>query len=197
MYYKILTNKYNKLFLSFGIFIYTIYNIYYYNIYINILLILLSIIILFLFFKNEFLILTFFHFRKSNIKYMQYYLSYIIYPDLQLIKNQIGYFYFLKGLTIINYDINTAERYLRLSLKKGLNFRYNCAIAKLNLATILASKGKKEEAEFLLLEVKKLDKAKIMEEQIKIIKEKIKKTNYMNHNSFFRKKKFSIKSYKL
>ncbi|XOD66797.1 MAG: hypothetical protein ACMUEL_01810 [Flavobacteriales bacterium Tduv] len=102
-------------------------------------------------------------------------LAHIKNPKSQLIKSQQAYYYFLKGLTNANSNISQSERDLRTALEIGLKFKYNRAITKLNLAVIEASKGKKKESETLLTEAKKLDKAGLMEDQIKMIKEQLKR----------------------
>lgn len=189
MFYNIIINKYIKLFFAILIFIIAIIFFFYYKVIkISLLLLIISIIIFLLFFKNEFLIMSFLTFRQGNLKKTKKWLSYIQNPQIQLTKKQQAYYFFLKGLINANYNIRQSEIYLRTALDIGLKYSYNRAIAKLNLATILASKGKKKEAEQILTDVKKLDKAGLMNEQIKFVKAKLKKINIGNnrHNPYFR-----------
>lgn len=191
MIYNFITNKYSKLFSAIFLFIICIIFFFYYGITkILLLIFIISCIILLFFFKNEFLIMSFINFRKGDINNTKKWLNCITDPKLQLTKSQQAYFFLLKGLINSHSNIKKAEIYLRQALHIGLKFRYNRAIAKLNLATILASKGKKKEAEQILIDIKKLDKAGLMYEQIKFVKEKIKKINIGNnrHNPYFRNK---------
>ena len=57
----------------------------------------------------------------------------------------------------------------------GLNMSADLAMAKLNLAGIAMTKGRKREAEILLAEAKKLDKHNMMDEQIKMMKQQMKR----------------------
>lgn len=178
MIFNFIINKYIKLFFSiFSLIISIILFIFYGITKIGCFLIIISLIILLLFFKNEFLIISFINFRKGDINNTKKWLSYIKNPKIQLTKNEQAYFFFLKGLIISTYNIKQAEIYIRTALKIGLKYSYNRAIAKLNLATILASRGEKKEAENILIHVKKLDKSGIMHEQIKFVKERLKKIN--------------------
>lgn len=191
MYYKLLTHKYMKIVIAFILFFFSYkFIILYKNIYIGYFFLIFSLSIIFFYFKNEFLIISFFTIRNGNINSTKKWLSYIKNYNTQLTKNQISYFFFLKGLTNINSDLKKSEYYLVNSLKLGLKFKYNKALAMLNLATIAISKGKKREAENILLEVKKIDKIGIMHEQIKFIKNQIKKINISTNikNPIIRKK---------
>ena len=49
------------------------------------------------------------------------------------------------------------------------------AMAKLNLAGIAMTKRRKREAEMLLAEAKRLDKHKMLEDQIRMMKQQMKK----------------------
>lgn len=191
MIFNFITNKYTKLFFSIFINIISIILFYYYRITkIVLFLFIISCIVLFLFFKNEFLIISFINFRKGDINKTKKWLSFIKDSKKQLIKSQQAYYFFLKGLINSKYNINQSELDLRTALNLGLKFTYNRAIAKLNLATILASKGKKKEAQTILTDVKKMDKAGLMNEQIKIVKKGLKKINIGNNrnNPYFRNK---------
>lgn len=187
MFYNIIINKYIKLCFAILIFMISIILFFYLkSIKISLLLLLISTILFLFFFKNEFLIMSFLTFRQGNLKKTKQWLSYIKKPQIQLTKKQQAYYFFLKGLINANYNIRKSEIYLRTALNLGLKYSYNRAIAKLNLATILASTGKKKEAEQILIDVKKLDKAGLMNEQIKFVKTKLKKINIGNNNPYFR-----------
>ena len=75
---------------------------------------------------------------------------------------------------------------MKKALSLGLRFDHDKAIATMNLAAAALAKGRKQEAERLLAEAKKLDKAGMIEEQIKMLKQQMKKVNipggYYNPN---------------
>jgi hypothetical protein len=53
--------------------------------------------------------------------------------------------------------------------------KHDQAMAKLNLAGIAVARRRKREAQILLTEVKKLDEKKMLADQIKMIKEQMKR----------------------
>ncbi|WP_185877402.1 hypothetical protein [Blattabacterium cuenoti] len=151
--------------------------------------ILISLITIFFIFRNEFLLIAIIKVGKKDMKGLKKYLGYIKNPKLQLIKQQIAYFYFLNGILFLEKNMNKSEFYMKKALYCGLKFKQNIAIAKLNLAIISLSKGDKKQAENLLSEAKKMDVSGILQNQIQIIKKQIKKINTSNiQNTFFRKK---------
>ncbi len=145
-------------------------------------LLLLSLIPIFLIFRNEFLLLSFFKIRNKDMKGLKKYLRYIKNPKSQLTKNQIAYYYFLNGILYSENNIFKSENYMKKALDLGLKFNQNIAIAKLNLAIASLSKGNKKRAELLLLEAKKMDVSGLLQNQIKTIKMKMKKINTGNIN---------------
>lgn len=160
----------------------------------GILLILASLVFIFLFFRNEFLLLAFFRIRKQDIKGLEKWLRYIKNPKSQLIKPQQAYFYFLNGI-LLNANggkVTQVESYMKKALETGLAFKHDRAMAKLNLAASALAKGKKKEAEVLLKETKKLDSAGILNEQIRILKEQIKRAGVprQTQNPYMRRGKF-------
>ncbi len=132
---------------------------------------------IFFIFRNEFLILAFFRITKSDMKGLKIWLEHIKNPKLQLTKNQIAYYYFLNGIFYSNKNIFQSENYMNKALDSGLKFNQNIIIAKLNLVIASLSKGDKRNAKILLMEVKKMDKNKLFQNQIQIIKMQMKKIN--------------------
>jgi tetratricopeptide (TPR) repeat protein len=148
----------------------------------GIMLILLSLIFVLLFFKNEFLILAFFQLRKQNLVGASKWLNRIKNPKSALTTKQLGYYNYLKGLIISQENMNQAEKYFRTAISLGLNMDHDLAMAKLNLAGILFTKRRKIEAQKLLKEAKDLDKNGMMTEQIRMMKNQMKKSNIPNQH---------------
>ena len=117
--------------------------------------ILLFLIVLFTYFKNEWMIMTLFAMRKNNMEKAAKYLSRIKDPDRALVSQ--------KSLT-------EAEKLFKKSLEIGLS-RQEQAMAKLQLSAIALQKGRKPESERLLAEAKRLDKGGLLDEQIQMIKQ--------------------------
>lgn len=140
-------------------------------------LIVLSAIPIFLFFRNEYIWLAFWQLRKQNLEGAQKWLSKITNINTQLVRKQFGYFHYLQGLTLGNNNVNLSEQLMRKALDYGLTFDHDRAMATLNLAAASMARGKKQEAERLLNEAKKLDKQNMLAEHIKMMKEQMKKIN--------------------
>jgi len=141
----------------------------------GIFLLLLSTIFIFLYFKNEFILLAFLKLRKQDFPGAQKWLSYIKNPKTALIKKQQGFYYYLHGLMLSQTNIMQAEKHFKKALDLGLNQSTDRAIAKLNLAGVAMSRRRKLEATNLLNEAKKLDKQGLLKDQIKMMKDQMKK----------------------
>ena len=148
----------------------------------GIMLILLSSVFILLFFRNEFLILAFFQLRKQNMNGANRWLNRIKNPQSALTTKQQGYYNYLKGLIISQQNMNQAEKYFRTAITLGLNMDHDLAMAKLNLAGILFTKRRKIEAQKLLKEAQDLDKNGMLNDQIKMMKNQMKKTNIPNQH---------------
>ena len=138
-------------------------------------LIILAAVPILLIFRNEHLLLTFWHMRKQNVDAAETALLRIKNPD-KLIRAQNAYYNLMMGLVESQKrSINKAEKFFRRAIDKGLSMKQNEAIAKLNLAMIMLSKRRKREATNLLNEAKKLDKYNMLSEQIKMVKQGMKR----------------------
>ena len=138
-------------------------------------LILLAGVFVFFYFKNEFLLLAFLRLRKQDFPGAQKWLNYIKNPSGALIKKQEGYYNFLHGLLVSQTNLTQAEKYFKKALKLGLSMSHDVAMAKLQLAGVAMTKRRKREATNLITEAKKLDKHGVLNEQIKMMKEQMKK----------------------
>jgi hypothetical protein len=72
-------------------------------------------------------------------------------------------------------NMNDAEKYFKNAVSLGLSMDHDLAMAKLNLAGIAFTKRRKLEAQKLLQEAQKLDKRDMLTEQIKMMKQQMKK----------------------
>ncbi|MFT5848682.1 MAG: tetratricopeptide (TPR) repeat protein [Psychroserpens sp.] len=153
----------------------------------GIMYILISFIFIFLYFKNEFILLAFLKLRKQDFEGAKNWLNKIKNPPGALVKKQEGYYNYLNGVMVSQSNMNDAEKYFKKALDLGLSMDHDVAMAKLNLAGIAFSKRRPIEAKLLLTEAQKLDKRGILTEQIKMMKDGMKKSqgpkqHYGNRN---------------
>ncbi|MGV6845119.1 MAG: DUF2892 domain-containing protein [Lutibacter sp.] len=170
MYHKVI-----KLIIAVGIFVWAVFQFIEGNIMNGISLILLSGIFVLFYFKNEFLLLAFWQLRKQNFLGADKWLSKIKNPSSALVKKQEGYYNFLKGVITSQSNITQAEKFFRKAIKLGLNMKHDLAMAKLQLAGIALTKRRKREATTLIAEAKKLDTQNVLTEQIKMMKQQMKR----------------------
>lgn len=168
-------NKNIKLFLAILIFAVSIWQFVEGNIGNGIMYVLLSLVFVFLYFKNEMILLAFLRLRKQDFPGAKKWLDKIANPEAALVKKQQGYYNYLNGLMVSQTNMNEAEKYFKKAISLGLNMDADLAMAKLNLAGIAMTKNRKREAETLLAEAKKLDKHNMMDEQIKMMKQQMKR----------------------
>ena len=168
-------NKYIKLVIAAAILVWATFQFIDGNIMNGISLVLLSGIFVLFYFKNEFILLAFWQLRKQNFAGADKWLNYIKNPNTALIKKQEGYYNFLKGIMLSQTNITKAEKFFKQALKLGLNMKHDIAMAKLQLAGIAMTKRRKREATMLINEAKKLDTQGVLTEQIKMLKQQMKK----------------------
>jgi tetratricopeptide (TPR) repeat protein len=143
----------------------------------GIMYILLSLVFIFLYFKNEMILLAFFRLRKQDFAGAKKWLDKIKNPEGALVKKQQGYLNYLNGIMVSQSNMNEAEKYFKKAIDLGLSMDHDLAMAKLNLAGIAFSKRRKQEAQKLLAEAQKLDKRDMLTEQIKMMKQQMKKAS--------------------
>lgn len=141
----------------------------------GIFLILLSLLVLLFYFKNEFILLAFLKLRKQDFEGAQKWLAKIKNPEGALVRKQQGYYNYLSGLMVSQTNLNLAEKHFKKAIELGLSMNADLALAKLNLAGIAMTKRRKMEATQLLNEAKKLDKHNMLKEQIAQMKEHLKR----------------------
>ena len=170
-----MVNKNIKLVIAGLIIAYAVYQFIEGNIGNGIFLILLALIFVFLYFRNEFILLAFLRMRKQDMQGTEKWLQKIKNPESSLTKKQQGYYNYLYGIIFSQKNLTQAEKYFRKALKLGLNMDYDVAMAKLSLAGIAMQKRRKREATTLLQEAKKLDKNNMLTDQIKMMQQQMKK----------------------
>ena len=142
----------------------------------------LSLIFIFLYFKNEFILLAFLKLRKQDFDGAKKWLDKIKNPQSALTTKQQGYYNYLNGIMVSQTNMNEAEKYFKNAISLGLSMDHDLAMAKLNLAGIAFTKRRKQEANLLLAEAQKLDKRGILTEQIKMMKQQMKKASIPNQH---------------
>lgn len=141
----------------------------------GIFLLVLMLLVLFLYVRNEYLLAAFFKLRKEDTEGAERILMKIKNPEQALIKPQQAYYNLLLGMIYSRKNINKAEKFLRKALNLGLILKQDQAMAKMSLAGIMIAKRKKREASRLLNEAKKLDKKGMMAEQLRMMKQQLKR----------------------
>lgn len=147
----------------------------------GIVIFLLSAFPIFLYFKNEYILLAFWQLRKQNIEKAKDWLAGIKDYKGQLHKSQYGYFHYLQGLTLAQESPKKVEPFMKKALEYGLNMKQDRAMATLNLAAAAISQGRKQEGQRFLDEAKKLDSAGMMTDQIKMMKDQLKMPTMQKH----------------
>lgn len=152
-------------------------------------IILLAALVVLTIFRNEQIIFAMLQIRQGNIPKAEKALVRIGKPEV-LIKSQQAYYHLLYGM-ILGQKItgmgnkplfDACEHHLRTALSLGLKQNPDIASAKLNLAGIVLAKLQttrqpryKTEATQLINEAKKLDSSGMMTDQIKQMKEVLKR----------------------
>lgn len=148
----------------------------------GIMYILLSLIFIFLYFKNELILLSFLKLRKQDFPGAKKWLDKIKNPKTALTKKQHGYHSYLNGIMVSQTNMNEAEKHFKHAISLGLSMDHDLAMAKLNLAGIAFSKRRKQEAQKLLAEAQKLDTRGMLADQIKMMKQQMKKVSIPNQH---------------
>ena len=136
-------------------------------------LIIMGLVILSIF-KDERIVKAFYHLKKNDMQKAASTLNKIKHPE-KLIRSQEAYFYYLNGLILSQTQMNQSEKFFKKALSIGLRTDTDKAVAKLNLAGLAMSRRKKREATTLITEAKKLDKHNMLDEQLKMMKQQLKR----------------------
>lgn len=141
----------------------------------GIMLVLLSGLVLLTYFRNENMLMAFWYLRKNDMAKAEKSLNRIKNPEQSLVKGQLAYWYMLQGMIQSQTGIGKAESLIRKALSTGLRQKHDQAMAKLQLAGIAVAKRRKREAMVILTEVKKLDTRGMLKDQIKMLKDQMKR----------------------
>jgi len=106
MYPKII-----KLILAILTLIYSVFQFYENNIGNGIALIFLAIIFIFLYFKNEIILIIFFKLRKQDFTGTERWLKKIKNPESSLTTKQVGYYNYLWGIVSSQTNLTQAEKF--------------------------------------------------------------------------------------
>ena len=172
---KYLQHRYVKIIVAALIVLWAVYQFVQGKIGNGIALTLLAVFPVLLYFRNEFLLLTFLRLRKQDMDGMEKWLGKIVDPETALLRKQQGYYNYMYGIIYSRKNLTQAEKYFRKALQLGLTMDYDVAMTKLSLAGIMIQKRKKREAQELLADAKKLDKQNMMTEHIKMMQQQLKK----------------------
>ena len=138
-------------------------------------ILLLAGIFVFFYFKNEILLLVFLKLRKQDFNEANKLLDKIKNPTAALTQKQEGYYNLMKGIMTSQTNLTQAEKFFKKAIKLGLSMKHDLAMAKLQLAGIAMTKRRKREAMNLIAEAKKLDKHNMLGDQIKQLKQQMKR----------------------
>ena len=141
----------------------------------GILILLLAGIFVFFYYKNEMILMAFLRMRKQDFVGSTKWLDKIKNPESALTVKQQGYYNFLKGIMVSQKNLTQAEKFFKKALKLGLSMNHDVGMAKLQLAGIAMTKRRKREAQMLIADVKKLDKHGMFKDQIKQLKDQMKR----------------------
>tara|TARA_B100001996_G_C18572645_1_gene559040 strand:+ start:270 stop:632 length:363 start_codon:yes stop_codon:yes gene_type:complete len=119
--------------------------------------------------------MAFLRLRKQDFQGTLKWLNRISNPKKNLVKKQQGYFYYLHGIISSQTNLTEAEKHFKKAIEYGLSMSTDLAMAKMSLAGILMQKRRKREAVNLLSEAKKLDKHGMLNQQIKMLQQQLKK----------------------
>lgn len=136
----------------------------------GILLVFLAILVFVTFIFNERMLLAQWYLRKEKMDKAETTLLSIKNYEKELYKGQYGYYNLLIGLIESRKSPMKSEKYFKKALSLGLTMDHNIALANLSLAGVEMGKRNKREATRLLKEAERVDKNKLLAEQIKMMK---------------------------
>jgi hypothetical protein len=121
------------------------------------------------------ILLAFLKLRKQDMDGAKRWLDKIKNPEGALVQKQQGYYNYLNGIMISQTNLIQAEKYFKKAIALGLSMDQDLALAKLQLAGIAMTRRRKIEANNLMAEAKKLDKHGMLKDQLKMMKDQMKK----------------------
>lgn len=139
----------------------------------GIVMIFITALVGFSFFRNENMILALNSMRMGDTEKAKKNINKITHPQF-LPRKQHAYVLFLKAvLNTQELGFAQSEQLLRKAIGMGLRTGQDNAVARMHLAGICAQTGRKSEAVSLLAEAKKLDSSGMMKEQISMMQKQL------------------------
>lgn len=139
----------------------------------GIVMIFITALVGFSFFRNENMILALNSMRMGDTEKAKKNINKITHPQF-LPRKQHAYVLFLKAvLNTQELGFAQSEQLLRKAISMGLRTGQDNAVARMHLAGICAQTGRKSEAVSLLAEAKKLDSSGMMKEQISMMQKQL------------------------
>ena len=126
-------------------------------------------------FRNERILMALWYVRSQNFAKAGAQLDALKHPEQTLITGQLAYYFFLRGLMLSQTNMAQSESFMRKALNTGLRMKQDRALAKMQLAAIAMSRRRKAEAQALLTEAKKLDDKGLLADQLKMLKDQLKR----------------------
>ena len=124
-------------------------------------------------FRNERILMALWYVRSQNFTKAGAQLDALKHPEQTLIKGQLAYYFFLRGLMLSQTNMSQSESFMRKALNTGLRMKQDRALAKMQLAAMAMSRRRKTEAQALLTEAKKLDDKGLLADQLKMLKDQL------------------------
>ena len=106
-------------------------------------MIIVSGLLILLYFKNEIIFLAFLRLRKQDFIGTEKWLMRIPNIERNLVRKQQGYYNYLFGIIHSQKNLTQAERYFKTAIKLGLSMNHDLAMAKMSLAGIYLQKEEK------------------------------------------------------
>ena len=133
-----------------------------------------SALLVFSFFRNENLIIALYQMRMGKNQKAELALNRIK-SQRFMPKRQQAYLLYLKGMMGLqsNQGFAKSEQLLRKALQIGLRTKQDTAVAKMQLAGICMQTGRKNEAQTLISEAKKLDKDGLLKDHLDMMKKQM------------------------
>ena len=126
-------------------------------------------------FRNERILMALWYVRSQNFAKAGAQLDALKHPEHTLITGQLAYYFFLRGLMLSQTNMAQSESFMRKALNTGLRMKQDRALAKMQLAAMAMSRRRKAEAQALLTEAKKLDDKGLLADQLKMLKDQLKR----------------------
>ncbi len=131
-------------------------------------------------FRNQNLLLAILQMRQQNFEKAQRHLNRIKQPQFLLRRQRAYYFYLTALANQQTIKMSQTETLLRKAISIGLKQPHDQAMARVNIAAVCMQTGRRQEAENLLNEAKKLDTKGLLADYIKNMKKNMGRATSQN-----------------